>query len=336
MMTYNNKWVLTLVTAFSVLSSEVAEVRAHFLFAELDQAESPSQLLVTFSEPGMDSHMEFVSGRVNEMTIYQPTSPERGSTTDQTVIQLEDKNGYSTANMIENGISLLDESRPSYTTGYLDYGPFREMKNADLQYTFSAQTFTSMHPEDDWKNYFHHFLPTLGTGVFRIALRNYKAPYEVVVGGFEDLTTPIHVCLFSSNGKRMGCTTDTTAGKNHIMVDATETLRDCEQYLALANATVVEGEGETASTTMYWASTSVYMKGESCKSRAAFASGFQANGTSTWFVLGFFVMIVIGCCVRNKSAKAGTSMVAGVDVDDSERSRYRDGITEDEKTIELA
>lgn len=313
----SNKWILSLVSAFSMIP---CEVQAHFFFAELDQAECPSQVLVTFSEPGMDSHMEFVAGRVNEMVVYQPTFA--GGTVDQTVIPLEDKNGYSTAH-IESGV--LDESRPSFMTGYLDYGEFH---GSNLQYTFSAQTFTELHPEDDWKTYFHHFLPTLGTGVFRIALRNYGAPYEVVVGGFDDLTTPIHVCLFSSNGKSMGCTTDSTAGKNHIMVESTEPLRDCEKYFALANATVVD---ETGSTTSYWSSTSVYMKGESCESRVA-----AASKTSTWFVSGFVVVVLIGFFVRKKLSSAGTSMVADVGIHDSETPRYLDVATEDEKTIELA
>lgn len=151
--------------------------------------------------------------------------------------------------------------------------------------TFGAQTFTEMHPKDDWETYFHNFLPTLGAGVLHIALRKYGPPYEVVVGGFDNLTISIQVCVFSLNGKSMGYTTDSMAGEGYIMVECTETLRNCKNYFALANAAVVDGDAETDSITMHWSSISVYVKGESCESRAFNTIIFVSKSLQPFFTL---------------------------------------------------
>lgn len=163
-------------------------------------------------------------------------------------------------------------SRPLLVTGYLDFGDWGEgdAPKKDLQYTFSAQTF-STNPSDDWKNFFHNFRDMEGytdafptAQPFAIALRNYGPPYEVVARGVSD-TTVIDVCLYEGNGsnRKVGCASGTTEGKNHIMIDSinddNERLNPCETYFALANATgIEEGTGKAQS---LWSSTSVVWNG---------------------------------------------------------------------------
>eukprot|EP00585_Thalassiosira_rotula_P013594 CAMPEP_0196131646 /NCGR_PEP_ID=MMETSP0910-20130528/1558_1 /TAXON_ID=49265 /ORGANISM="Thalassiosira rotula, Strain GSO102" /LENGTH=550 /DNA_ID=CAMNT_0041391129 /DNA_START=183 /DNA_END=1835 /DNA_ORIENTATION=- len=162
--------------------------------------------------------------------------------------------------------------RPLLVTGYLDFGDWGEgdAPKKDLQYTFSAQAF-STNPSDDWKNFFHNFRDMEGytdafpaAQPFAIALRNYGPPYEVVARGVSD-STVIDVCLYEGNGsnRKVGCATGTTEGKNHIMIDSIddddERLNPCETYFALANATgIEEGTGKAQS---LWSSTSVVWNG---------------------------------------------------------------------------
>jgi len=164
-----------------------------------------------------------------------------------------------------------NHGRPLLVTGYLDFGDWGEgdAPKKDLQYTFSAQTF-STNPSNDWKNFFHNFRDMEGytdafpnAQPFAIALRNYGPPYEVVARGVSD-STVIDVCLYEGNGsnRKVGCASGTTEGKNHIMIDSidddNERLNPCETYFALANTTGIEEGGKAQS---LWSSTSVVWNG---------------------------------------------------------------------------
>lgn len=150
--------------------------------------------------------------------------------------------------------------QPAFLTGFLDYGDFH---GSDLQYTFSAQ-LSSTNPPDDWKNFFHPFAWLDGDGKeestrFMISLRNYGPPYEVVVNGVS-VTTPISVCLYEyETNNKLGCVQGTTKEAGHILIDSiSETLKPCNTYFALANATLPADEGKSK---RLWSSTSVTWNG---------------------------------------------------------------------------
>ena len=201
-----------------------------------------------------------MGGRVQQLSVIGPDS---GPLT----LDLSDGAGYLSA-------SLPNANGPRLITGFLDFGDFGEddAPKKDLQYTFSAQTF-STNPFDDWIIFFHNFKDMVSYTEafpeyqpFAIALRNYGPPYEVVVRGVSE-NTVVDVCLYEGNGsnRKIGCGKGNTEGTNQLMIDSiSEILNPCETYFALANTTGVDFETGEAQT--LWSSTSVTWNGPCAKS----------------------------------------------------------------------
>lgn len=327
------------------LRNEHTFVQAHFIFTKLvPEGQDGQSAHVFFSEPVAmgGKGINFLGGRVQQLSLIGKDSGVQTLS-----LSLSDQSEYMAGALPP---SLSSPDGPLLVTGFLDYGDFGEggAPKKDLQYTFSAQTF-STNPAEDWKNFFHNFKDMDGyteafpdEQPFAIALRNYGPPYEVVVRGVSD-TTIIDVCLYEGNGsnRKVGCVQGTTEGKNHLMIDSisdTEILNPCETYVALANTTGTDEE--TGKEKRLWSSTSVTWNGPCARSahtQALATSVTLSNSTQQQFLAGLLVSLTIFTLMNLARNKLKSVKYYNFYYMSEENGSYSDTNNEEEpKTMEMA